>query len=49
MTKKLPKLGQGPTSVMTGTSGTTTIVFKGVEGVPLTMVGMGVEGLPIYF
>jgi hypothetical protein len=32
-----------------GTSDTTTIVVEGVEGVPLTTEGMGVEGLPVYF
>jgi hypothetical protein len=35
--------------VMIGTSDTTTIVVEGVEGVSLTIVGMGVEGLPISF
>jgi hypothetical protein len=30
---------------MIGISGTTTIEFEGFEGVPLTIVGMGVEGL----
>jgi hypothetical protein len=35
--------------VMIGTSDTTTIVVEGVEGVPSTIVGMGVEGLLIYF
>jgi hypothetical protein len=34
---------------MMGTYGTTTMVVEGVEGVPLTIVGMGVGGLPIYF
>jgi hypothetical protein len=34
---------------MMGTSDTTTMVVEGVEGVPLTIVGMGVEGLPISF
>jgi hypothetical protein len=28
-----------------GAFGTTTIVFEGIEGVPLTIVGMGFEGL----
>ena len=28
---------------MMGTSDTTTMVVEGVEGVPLTIVGMGVE------
>jgi hypothetical protein len=32
-----------------GNSDTTTIVVEGVEGVLLTIVGTGVEGLPIYF
>jgi hypothetical protein len=31
---------------MIGTYGTTTIEVLGVEGVPLTIMGMGVEGLP---
>jgi hypothetical protein len=31
---------------MIGTSCTMTIEVAGVEGVPLTIVGMGVEGLP---
>jgi hypothetical protein len=31
---------------MIGASGTTTMDVAGVEGVPLTTVGMGVEGLP---
>jgi hypothetical protein len=35
--------------VMTGTSDTTTVVVEGFKGVPLTMKGMGVEGVPIYF
>jgi hypothetical protein len=35
--------------VIMGTSVTTTIVVEGVEGVSLTIVGMGVEGLPVYF
>jgi hypothetical protein len=30
---------------MIGSSSTTTIVVAGVEGVPLTIVGVGVEGL----
>jgi hypothetical protein len=30
---------------MIGASGTTTMEVAGVEGVPLTIVGMGVEGL----
>jgi hypothetical protein len=34
---------------MIGTSNTTTIVVEGVEGFPLTTLGMGVEGLPISF
>jgi hypothetical protein len=34
---------------MMGTFNTTTMVVEGVEGVPLTIVGMGVEGLLIYF
>jgi hypothetical protein len=34
---------------MIGTFDTTTIVVEGVEGVLLTIVGMGVKGLPIYF
>jgi hypothetical protein len=34
---------------MIGTYETTTIVVEGVEGVLLTIVGMGVEGLPISF
>jgi hypothetical protein len=32
--------------VMIGVFGTTTMDVAGVEGVPLTTVGMGVEGLP---
>jgi hypothetical protein len=35
--------------VMIGTYDITTIVVEGVEGVPFTIVGMGVEGLPISF
>jgi hypothetical protein len=31
---------------MIGAFGTTTMEVVGVEGVPLTIVGMGVEGLP---
>jgi len=31
---------------MIGASGTTTMEVAGVEGVPLTTAGMGVEGLP---
>jgi hypothetical protein len=31
---------------MIGASGTTTMEVAEVEGVPLTTVGMGVEGLP---
>jgi hypothetical protein len=34
---------------MIGSSDTTTIVVEGVEGVPLNIVGMGIEGLPISF
>jgi hypothetical protein len=34
---------------MIGTLDTTSIVVEGVEGVLLTIVGMGVEGLPICF
>jgi hypothetical protein len=34
--------------VILGAYDTTTIVVAGVEGVPLTMVGVGVEGLPVY-
>jgi hypothetical protein len=34
---------------MMGTSKTTTVVVEGVEGFPLTTVGMGVEGIPISF
>jgi hypothetical protein len=34
---------------MIGTLENTTIVVKGVEGVSLTIVGMGFEGLPISF
>jgi hypothetical protein len=34
---------------MKGTSGTTIVVVEGVEGFPLTKVGMGVEGIPISF
>jgi hypothetical protein len=34
---------------MIGTSGTTTVVVEGVEGVPLTIVGMGVEGILVSF
>jgi hypothetical protein len=33
---------------MIGTFDTTTIVVEGVEILTLTIVGMGVEGLPIY-
>jgi hypothetical protein len=31
---------------MIGASDTTTMDVAGVEGVPLTIVGMGVKGLP---
>jgi hypothetical protein len=34
---------------MIGAFDTTTIVVEGVEGVSLTVVGMGVEGLPVFF
>jgi hypothetical protein len=34
---------------MTGTYGITTIVVEGVEGVPLTTIGMEVEGISISF
>jgi hypothetical protein len=33
--------------VMIGASSTTTIMVAGVEGVSLTIVSMGVEGLPV--
>jgi len=33
---------------MIGASDTTTIVVARVEGVPLTIVGAGVEGLPVF-
>jgi hypothetical protein len=32
-----------------GTYGTTTVVVEGVEGIPLTIEGIGVEGLPVPF
>jgi hypothetical protein len=35
--------------VMTGTSSTTTMVDEVAEGLALTIVGMGVEGIAIYF
>jgi hypothetical protein len=34
---------------MIGTFGTTTIVVEGVEGLLLTIVGMGVKGILVYF
>jgi hypothetical protein len=33
---------------MIGASGAATEVVAGVEGVPLTIVGMGVEELPMF-
>jgi hypothetical protein len=33
---------------MISASGTTTIVVAGLEGVPLTIVGVGFEGLPMF-
>jgi len=33
---------------MAGASDTTTIEVVGVEGVLLTIVGMGVEGIPVF-
>jgi hypothetical protein len=33
---------------MIGTSDTTTILVEGVEGVPLTIVGMGFDGRVCY-
>jgi hypothetical protein len=34
--------------MMIGSSGTTTIVVSGVEGVSLTIVGVRVEGFPVF-
>jgi hypothetical protein len=39
----------GWTRVMMGTYGTTTNVVEGAKGVPLTIVGMGVEGILVFF
>jgi hypothetical protein len=33
---------------MIGSSGTTTIEVAGFEGVPLNIVGVEVEGLPVF-